>query len=130
MNDFHSQFFFYKFAFFDSLRKKSMPFLWSVQSWLQIECFFIKFRWHVEKLTYGPCIYVWAVPDGFGTCFPTWFPIQCFWYLICALVVSHGGQYIILHNNSNSLAVPRYYCFICGEIKSFLKLKPRLKKTM
>ena len=36
-----------------SLMKKSMPYLWSVQLWLQSEMFFIKFCWHDEKLTTG-----------------------------------------------------------------------------
>ena len=39
------------FGHLTRLMNKSLPFLWSVQSWLQSEMFFIKFRWHDEKLT-------------------------------------------------------------------------------
>ena len=41
------------FGHLTSLMKKSNPFLWSLQSYLQSEMFFfIKFHWHDEKLTY------------------------------------------------------------------------------
>ena len=39
------------FGHLTSLMKKSNPFLWSVQSYLQSEMFFIKFCWHDENLT-------------------------------------------------------------------------------
>ena len=39
------------FGHLASLIKKPMSFLWSVQSWLESEMFFIKFYWHREKIT-------------------------------------------------------------------------------